>query len=115
MPPKINKGEAGELSAINYIKEKGYTIVERNYHSRYGEIDIIAKKDNVYVFIEVKYRKNTAYGYPREFVNIKKQDKIRKTALIYISERDLPGADFRFDVLEITRSFSNIEHIENAF
>ncbi len=115
MSLKINKGEAGELSAINYIKEKGYIIAERNYHSRYGEIDIIAKKDSLYVFIEVKYRKNTSYGYPREFVDGRKQDKIRKTALTFISENNLPDGDFRFDVLEITGSFSNIEHIENAF
>lgn len=107
------KGNIGENTAYDYLKKKGYQILERNYRYFTGEIDIIAQYENYIIFVEVKYRKTTINGYPREAVKKSKQNKIRKTALYYISEKNVQNNDFRFDVVEILDK--NIEHIENAF
>lgn len=79
-----NMGLWGENKAVEFLKAKNYTILARNYHSRFGEIDIIARKQNTIIFVEVKTRKNTAFGFPAEFVDYKKQQKIMKTAQLYI-------------------------------
>lgn len=106
-------GKAGEDTAVLFLSEKGYNIIKRNYAHRFGEIDIIAKNNEYLVFVEVKYRKNIKNGYPREAVNSKKQEKIRNTALAYISENNISDIAMRFDVIEILGG--QIEHIENAF
>ena len=70
------KGDLGEVIALKYLIKSGAEILERNYKIKTGEIDIIAKVDNELVFIEVKSRSNTRYGYPAEAVNYKKINKI---------------------------------------
>lgn len=70
-----NMGLWGEDKAVEFLKVKNYTILVRNYHSRFGEIDIIARKQNTIIFVEVKTRKNTAFGFPAEFVDYQKQQK----------------------------------------
>ncbi|MBC7450564.1 MAG: YraN family protein [Cytophagales bacterium] len=97
----LKKGLAGESKACDYLIEKGYGIVERNYRSGKGEIDIIAFKDICYYFIEVKYRKNNRYGYPEDFVNKKKFQMVQQTAEAYILQHDWHGR-IRFDVIAIT-------------
>jgi putative endonuclease len=95
-----------------------YEIICRNYRCKSGEIDIIAKKDGYIVFVEVKYRKNTSKGLPREAVTPYKQAKIRRTAENFIMEKDIKNTDFRFDVIEIVDGGifrKEIEHIKNAF
>ncbi len=110
-------GNKAEEFSINFLIDKGYKILNHNYYSKFGEIDIIASKDSYIVFIEVKFRKNINYGYPREFVNKKKQTKIKNTALCYIRENNITNLDFRFDVIEIFKNNKKIEinHLENAF
>ncbi len=107
------KGALGEKVAIEHLIKNGYFILETNYQKRYGEIDIIAKKGTYIHFIEVKYRKNIEKGYPREAVSIKKQDKIKTMALIYIEENNIIDGDFCFDVVEIIDD--DIIYLENAF
>lgn len=107
------KGSIAEDKAIFYLKEKGYNILYKNFYSIYGEIDIIAKKDNMIIFFEVKYRSSLKNGYPREAISKSKQEKIKKTALIYISENNILNSDFSFDIIEILNN--EITHIENAF
>lgn len=107
------KGNLAEDKAIIYLKENGYNILYKNFYTIYGEIDIIAEKNNFIVFFEVKYRKNLKNGYPREAVSKSKQQKIKKTALIYISNNNIVDKDFSFDVIEILNN--EIIHIENAF
>lgn len=107
------KGNLAEDKAVIYLKEKGYNILYKNFYTIYGEIDIIGEKDDLIVFFEVKYRKNIKKGYPREAVSKAKQDKIKKTALMYISENNIINKDFSFDVIEILEN--EITHIENAF
>ncbi len=114
---KINTGKLGEMLAKRYLSDKGYKITESNYRCSYGEIDIIAENGNKIVFIEVKYRQSLTYGYPREAVTKRKQEKLRKTAEHYIMQKQCFDFDYGFDVIEILRTNSRleIEHIENAF
>ncbi len=88
--------------ACEYLKEQGYTIIERNYHNRFGEIDIIAREGDYLVFVEVKYRSDDSYGYPEEFVNYRKQRKIIKTAEYYLMKARAPlDVLCRFDIVGI--------------
>ncbi len=113
MSDNKKKGYLAEKMANDFLLKKGYNILFTNYQTRYGEIDIIAKKDTYICFIEVKYRRNISKGYPRESVNFKKQEKIKNTAILYIAENNLQNVDFRFDVIEILNN--NVTHIKNAF
>ena len=80
-------GKQGEIIATNYLKKKKYKIIETNYTNKIGEIDIIAKKEDEIVFIEVKSRSSTKFGLPNEAVNITKQNKIHNVALYYLQTK----------------------------
>lgn len=110
------KGRKAEDKAAKWIeKNKGYAVIDRNYRSPSGEIDIIAKDGETVVFIEVKFRKGTSHGYPAEAVTRIKQERIIKTAMCYIQENG--GEDIRFDVAELIdyKGITYIRYIENAF
>lgn len=112
------KGHQGEDLAISFLIDANYEILDRNYKRSTGEIDIVTKKEDTIVFVEVKYRKNLDYGYPRESVTVKKQKRIGKTAQWYLKERKLFDVGVRFDVLEIYFEDDGqriINHFENAF
>ena len=115
MPNNKIVGDMGEKLAQNYLKDKGYKILETNYKSHLGEIDIICfdKSTKTYIFVEVKTRKDMKYGYPREAVGIYKQNKIRSVAESYRISHDIYNQKIRFDVVEIIDR--DITHIENAF
>ena len=116
MRNKREIGDTGEVIAAKYLESHGYVIIERNYHSRYGEIDIIAAKGEYLIFVEVKYRKSNLYGEPSAAVDYRKQEKIKKTALQYICESEAADKDIRFDIIEVTGTGElTINHIENAF
>lgn len=110
-------GKIGEDFAADYYLKKGYEIKERNYHSRYGEVDIIVAKDNIVAFIEVKTRDEKALGRPAEAVNKAKQKKLVLTSMQYME--NLPVNIFcRFDVFEVWQKEGRIYKfncIENAF
>ncbi len=108
-------GTEFEDMAAGYIIKYGYTILERNYSSRFGEIDIIAYKDSTLIFFEVKYRSSIRYGEPAEAVDVRKQRKICHTALIYCTYHGYSEeTPCRFDVIAIYPDKS-IRHIKNAF
>ncbi len=108
-----NLGKEGEDKAVNFLTSKGYNILERNYKSIFGEIDIIAKEGKTIVFIEVKSRKNYSFGTPIEQISWNKQQHIIKIALTYLKKNQLQNQPVRFDVIGI---FPNkIELIKNAF
>lgn len=114
-----NIGKNGEDFAVSYLENNGYEIICRNYHSRFGEIDIIAKNENYIVFIEVKTRNLKTKFTAVEAVDMFKQKKIIKTAMIYLQENCIKLQP-RFDVVLILfdKSFDNIykiDQIENAF
>ena len=117
MHNKIEKGLHGQLAAERYLSARGFRILERNYRLRSGEIDLIAWDNGYVVFIEVKYRNNLMYGYPRESVTAYKQRHIRQTALHYIQKHPNDECDYRFDVVEVLDldGKREITHIENAF
>lgn len=109
-------GAIGEDIAIKYLRENGYVILERNFRTKTGEIDIIASINDIIVFIEVKTRNSDKYGFPYEAVNYKKQQKIIKVAQNYINLRRLNDYQYRFDIIEIfLNSQARVNHIENAF
>lgn len=112
-------GKLAEDHAVKRLEKTGYKIIERNFASRFGEIDIIAKKNEYLVFIEVKYRSSDAYGGGVAAVDKRKQGKIRKTAEIYLRKTS-PTPFARFDVVSIQGDFSfpktlQFEIIEDAF
>ena len=111
----IEKGRLGEEIALKYIISKGGTIVEKNYRTKMGEIDLIARMHGELVFVEVKSRSNINYGYPCEAVNYKKKRKITNVAKYYILDNSLEDISVRFDVIEIYLTDKKINHIVNAF
>ena len=113
-------GAWGEALAAEYLRKKRYKIVAAGYHCRFGEIDLIVKDRKYLVFVEVKMRKNADFAAARAFVDGRKQDKIRVTASVYLSQYPTKLQP-RFDVVEIYcpqgRETENpdITHLEGAF
>ncbi len=107
-------GKNGEHQAARYLKKHGYKIVCMNYRSRFGEIDIIARKADVVSFVEVKLRKNPDFAPAYAAVTRDKQEKIRATALIWMGQNDC-DLQMCFDIIEIYTDTKEINHIENAF
>jgi len=114
---RIEIGAQGENLATELLIQKGYEIIERNYRYGHGEIDIIVKKDDTIIFVEVKTDKSGKYGNPVYWVPPRKQKQIGKIAKIYILQNKFKNVDYRFDVIAIqwTHNPPTIEHIENAF
>jgi len=110
-----NKGFEYEKIAKKYLLNNGYDIVEENFSCRFGEIDIIASKYSRLHFIEVKGRKNTEYGYPREAVTVTKQKRIITAAKYYLICLGSEDVLCQFDVIEIIADNREINYIENAF
>lgn len=106
-------GNDAENSAIKFLQRNGYKIIERNYYTRFGEIDIIALDGKTVAFIEVKFRRTDNHGSPYEFVTAYKKEHLRKAAWCYVKQKSLVGRDFRFDVVSIADD--KIELFKNAF
>ncbi len=116
--PRRQLGDAGEDLAAAALKKQGYKILERNYVTSLGEIDLIARQGKTLVFIEVKTRKNERFGAPQEAVNPAKQNKFRRLADYYLKQKRL-GQEvlLRFDVVGIIMGEDGprVEIIQNAF
>jgi len=116
----INKGKVAEEIACSHLKQNGLKLIDKNFYSRYGEVDLIMQDQDTLVFIEVRYRKNLDYGGALESVTPAKQKKIQTTALYYMQKK---GSEHnsRFDVVALTGNDINnqnklsIEWIKNAF
>lgn len=107
------EGTKGEIIATQFLSLKKYKVLEANYSTKLGEIDIIAEDNGILVFVEVKARGTLAFGRPAEAVNWRKQNKIKKIAEIYLMKNNKFFCDVRFDVIEIVGD--DLNHIENAF
>ncbi len=107
-------GKEGEDYATNYLKDKGYKIIEKNFMCKQGEIDIIAKEKEEYVFIEVKTRQNFNYGMPSEAVTPKKQKNIWNATKYFLYLHNLENKYIRFDVIELYKKDNKfyINHIK---
>jgi putative endonuclease len=125
-PPELRRGRSlknrasgawGEEFALRYLRRLGYTLVERNYRTRYGELDLIVRKSTTLVFVEVKLRRGTGFGDPLEAVTPHKQAKIRFLAELYLLDREPAFDTVRFDVVGILlgKGPPRVRHIEDAF
>ena len=114
-------GNRGEKIAANFLRKQGYRIIEKNYHSRLGEIDIVAKEGEFIVFTEVKTRRSTDFGLPEEALSYDKRRRLSKLALGYLAHRRIKDTNCRFDVVSIlmdNKKVSKVKHIKlikNAF
>lgn len=114
--PRIGTGQTGEDLAVCYLENQGYTIVERNYRNRIGEIDIIARDGECLVFIEVKTRSNRRFGSPFDAVDFRKQQQISRVALAFMTQHRFGEVPVRFDVIGVHLEESpRVELIKNAF
>ncbi len=106
----IDFGRLGEEKAIEFLKKNGYKILERNYKTKIGEIDIIATKNKKIIFIEVKTRSSVNFGRPEEAVGKKKLKKIENVAQIYLQSKKI-NLPYSFEILSILKEGENF-HFE---
>lgn len=110
----LDTGARGEQLAADFLKTKGFEIVARNYRHRRAEIDLIVKRDNWLIFVEVKTRTSISYGYPEEFVDEQKARLIFQAAEEYIYSTDWQG-HIRFDIVSVRMGMPpEIIHFEDA-
>ena len=113
---RVNKREVGshyEQVAKAYLEKQGYRILANNFRCKLGEIDLIAQRDAYIIFVEVKYRRTLAFGYPREAVNYTKRQHILRTAQYYLMTQIGYEAPCRFDVVEVLDD--KVTHLKAAF
>lgn len=118
----VSIGNIGEEAAVQAIKKRGYKIIARNYRTKMGEIDIIAKDGEYTVFVEVRLRKSNNFGSPADTIDRRKQQKIIKAAQLYAVKNNIYDAPMRFDAVLINADTdgkklvnTEIEIIKNAF
>lgn len=112
-------GDRGEAAAAQYLRKRGYTLLASQWRCRFGELDLVARsRGGTVCFVEVKLRGDTAHGLPREFVDGRKQERLRRAAACYLSTHDL-DAPARFDVAEVYTGgdgrILRMEYLEDAF
>lgn len=114
---KLNreKGNSGEEIACAYLKQCGYRILNRNFTTSIGEIDIVVTDEHTLIFVEVKSKYSGEFGFPSEMVNYHKRNKINQVACQYIKKFRLFNSAVRFDVIEVFLGENKVNHIENAF
>ena len=115
--PRRQLGDYGEDLAAAALQQQGYKILERNYVTSLGEIDLIARQGKVTVFVEVKTRTGSRFGNPQESVHRGKQAKLRRLADYYLKTKRLTGSPVRFDVVAVTLAGDapQVEIIRDAF
>jgi putative endonuclease len=101
LPGNLEFGKTAENAAVNFLKAKGYKILERNHKNKFGEIDIIAQQEGVICFLEVKARHSLNFGSPQEAVCFSKQRRISRAAVYYLKSKNLLEHPARFDVLAL--------------
>ena len=98
----LQLGKRGEALAWNFLRKQGYSILEKNYRTRLGEVDVVAKKQGVLIFFEVKTRRDQRFGLPLEAVDWKKRQKLARVAETYVQSKGLENRAARFDILSVT-------------
>lgn len=111
-----SKGEHYESTAKAYLLDCGLSFIERNFHAKTGEIDLIMQDHDTIVFVEVRYRAQQNYGHAAETVTVQKQNKLIRTASVWLQNHHLSiyTTDFRFDVVAIHANGKQIDWIKNA-
>ncbi len=109
-------GTAMELKALNFLRKQGLELLQRNFNTRMGEIDLIMTDQDTLVFIEVRYRQNQNYGSALESVNFTKQQKLIKTAQYFLqTQKHYQKLHCRFDVIAFSKDNNRPEWIRSAF
>ena len=115
---RASLGNAGEAEAARYLRKKGYTLLASQWRCRFGELDLVARdRRGTVCFVEVKLRSTGSIGLPREFVDARKQERLRTAAAAYLSTHNI-DAPARFDVAEVyaeTDGSLRVEYLEDAF
>ena len=121
MASSRERGQDAERACCKYLQQQGLKLLAKNYHSRRGELDLVMKDKDTVVFVEVRYRKNNAYGGALESITTSKQNKLRITAEQYL-QQETKLKNGRFDVVAMTEKVQNngshtyaFEWIKNAF
>lgn len=117
MPRHIDQGAKGEALARQYLEDKGYQVVETNWRYRRSEVDIIVRRDQWLVFVEVKTRASADFGRPEDFVTPAKEKRLAQAAFAYLAETGHQG-EVRFDVISVLAppdGLVEITHLEDAF
>lgn len=117
MRPRLRLGALGEDAAVELLRAGGYRIVARNHRCPRGEIDVIAEKGDLLVFVEVRTRATSAFGGPEETVGTRKQRRVIAAARDYLAQRRGPAKAARFDVIAVVDGPGgpSLTHFENAF
>ena len=100
--PRARLGAQGEAIASAHLESEGLAIASRNYRTRYGEIDLVARDGDTIVFVEVKTRRTSAYGSPEESITARKREHLARTAALYLQEHGLEHQPWRIDLVAIT-------------
>jgi putative endonuclease len=112
-------GDEGERLAVDFLKKKGYRILETNYRCRSGEIDIVARQGEALVFIEVRTKTNVSFGLPEESISFTKRQHLEASAESYLQENSQDPPSWRIDLVAVELDADNrlkrIEQIQNAF
>ena len=120
---RLPLGRSGEAAAARYLRRNSYHVLDTNYRTRYGEVDIIARRGDLVCFVEVKTRRGASFGEPFEAVDPRKQKQLRRMALSWLARRagdpSFAACNFRFDVIAIAvdrkGGVLKLEHIADAF
>jgi putative endonuclease len=117
MTLRQNIGRYGEDRAAIYLQDRGYEIIERNWRSRSGEIDLIARENDRFVFIEVKTRNGSGYGHPFEAITPEKVSRMRRLVADWCATREVRGLKVRLDAISVLISGGrvHIEHLKEVF
>jgi putative endonuclease len=115
--PHLRRGREGEAAAEAHLAAKGFVVMERNYHTRGGEVDLICRDGDTVVFVEVKTRAADGLGRPDEAVTPAKRGRLVKAAAAFLSERELWDRPCRFDVVAVVAhgDVLTATHLSDAF
>lgn len=102
MDKRRKLGNKGEDLAAEFLKDLGYKVIDRQFNTRFGEIDLVAQDGHELVFVEVKMRTNLAFGHPEEAVHSEKLSRMARAGEMYLRKRNLESAPYRYDVVAIT-------------
>jgi putative endonuclease len=116
-PLPHEQGYTAETLVADYFAGQGYRVVDRNYSSRRGEVDLIVERDQTVVFVEVRYRRSALFGSPEETITWEKRRRIVLAAIDYVTRHRVRGKNIRFDMVAVVqaRGSPQIEHITGAF
>lgn len=115
MNSRISKGCSGEQLVCDKLVQNNYRILERNIRHKFGEIDIVAEKEDTVCFVEVRTRDNARLGHPLETISPTKQKRVRRAAEAYLMHKRISNRAIRFDVAYILWSTMEFGYVENAF